>query len=88
MTPEECEGPMSLLVIVLPMGGLLALIALGSFVWAIRSGQLDDLGSPRLRMLLDAGRDEENDEKGDTGRGRPGKSSKHRAPGDRTDRPR
>lgn len=44
---------MSVLYLVLPISLLLVIAAVGSFVWAVRNGQLDDLETPRLRMLLD-----------------------------------
>ena len=39
--------------IVLPVALVLALIAVCLFVWAVRSGQMDDLETPGLRMLHD-----------------------------------
>lgn len=42
-----------------------ALIFLGAFIWAVRSGQYDDNETPSIRMLFDDDDDttEENDEK-------------------------
>ncbi len=42
---------MSVLYIVLPIALLLALVAVLLFLWAVRSGQLDDLETPAMRML-------------------------------------
>ena len=44
---------MSVLYIVVPVALLLALAAVAAFVWAVRSGQLDDLDTPAQRMLHD-----------------------------------
>ena len=44
---------MSLLFVVLPIALLLAAAAVAAFVWAARSGQMDDLETPALRMLHD-----------------------------------
>jgi cbb3-type cytochrome oxidase maturation protein len=44
---------MSVLFIAVPVALLLASSALLAFFWAARGGQLDDLETPPLRMLLD-----------------------------------
>ena len=44
---------MSVLFIAVPLAVLLAGSGLCAFVWATRRGQLDDLETPPLRMLLD-----------------------------------
>ena len=44
---------MSVIYIVLPLALLIAAAALIAFSWAARSGQLDDLNTPGVRMLLD-----------------------------------
>lgn len=44
---------MSVLFIAVPVALLLAGSALVAFFWATRGGQLDDLETPPLRMLLD-----------------------------------
>ncbi len=44
---------MSALYIVLPLALLIAASAVGVFIWAVRSGQLDDLETPPRRVLLD-----------------------------------
>lgn len=44
---------MSVLFIAVPVALLLAGSALAAFFWAARGGQLDDLETPPLRMLLD-----------------------------------
>jgi cbb3-type cytochrome oxidase maturation protein len=44
---------MSVLYIVLPLAILLAIAAVMAFAWAVRTGQMDDLKTPALRMLND-----------------------------------
>jgi cbb3-type cytochrome oxidase maturation protein len=44
---------MSVLYIVLPLAILLAIAAVLAFSWAIRTGQMDDLQTPALRILHD-----------------------------------
>jgi cbb3-type cytochrome oxidase maturation protein len=44
---------MSVVFIVLPLALLIAAAALAAFIWAARSGQLDDLDTPGLRVLYD-----------------------------------
>jgi cbb3-type cytochrome oxidase maturation protein len=44
---------MSVLFIVLPLAILIAMAAVFAFAWMVRSGQMDDLDSPALRMLHD-----------------------------------
>jgi cbb3-type cytochrome oxidase maturation protein len=44
---------MSVLFIAVPVALLLASSAVIAFFWAARGGQLDDLETPPLRMLLD-----------------------------------
>jgi len=43
----------SVLYIALPASLLLVLAAVVAFVWSVRSGQLDDLETPGVRLLLD-----------------------------------
>ena len=44
---------MSVLFVAVPIAVLLASSGVIAFVWATRRGQLDDLETPPLRMLLD-----------------------------------
>jgi cbb3-type cytochrome oxidase maturation protein len=44
---------MSVLVLLIVAGGLVAGGFLGAFAWAVRSGQFDDTVSPAVRMLFD-----------------------------------
>jgi cbb3-type cytochrome oxidase maturation protein len=41
------------LYIVLPLALLIAGLAVGAFVWTVRSGQLDDIDTPPHRILFD-----------------------------------
>jgi cbb3-type cytochrome oxidase maturation protein len=43
----------SVVYIALPVALLLALAGVIAFIWAVRSGQLDDLETPGLRILGD-----------------------------------
>ncbi len=44
---------MTALYIVLPLALLVAAGAVGAFIWAVRSGQLDDTETPPRRILFD-----------------------------------
>ena len=44
---------MSVIYIVLPLAIVLAIAALGAFIWAVRRGQYDDMDTPSVRMLHD-----------------------------------
>jgi cbb3-type cytochrome oxidase maturation protein len=44
---------MSVIVLLIIAGGLVAGGFLGAFAWAVRSGQFDDTSSPPVRILLD-----------------------------------
>lgn len=44
---------MSVMWLVLPLAIVFAAIAVGAFIWAVRSGQLDDLDTPAVRPLVD-----------------------------------
>lgn len=44
---------MSVIVLLIAAGGLVAAGFLGAFVWAVRSGQFDDTCTPAVRVLLD-----------------------------------
>lgn len=47
---------MSVIFIVLPLAILIVGAAVGAFVWSARTGQMDDLDTPAVRMLRDEGR--------------------------------
>lgn len=44
---------MNAVFVLLPLALLIAGIAVALFVWAVRSGQYDDLDTPAVRMLFD-----------------------------------
>lgn len=44
---------MMVLFIVLPLALIVVGIALWAFIWMVRSGQMDDLDTPPIRMLFD-----------------------------------
>ncbi len=44
---------MEIVYFLLPMAILLGLFFVGSFIWAAKKGQFDDLETPAHRMLLD-----------------------------------
>jgi cbb3-type cytochrome oxidase maturation protein len=39
--------------VLLPLALLIAVIAVGFFIWAARTGQFDDLETPAVRILFD-----------------------------------
>lgn len=44
---------LDVLYLLIPASVVLALVAFGLFIWAIRSGQFDDLDTPAIRILMD-----------------------------------
>jgi cbb3-type cytochrome oxidase maturation protein len=44
---------LDVLYLLIPASVLLALVALALFIWAIHSGQFDDLETPAIRILFD-----------------------------------
>jgi cbb3-type cytochrome oxidase maturation protein len=48
------------LVYLIPVALFLGLLGLAAFVWALRSGQFDDLDGAAQRILLDEEEDEEH----------------------------
>jgi cbb3-type cytochrome oxidase maturation protein len=44
---------MSVLYLVLPLALVIVAVAVAAYVWATRSGQMDDLDTPAIRMLHD-----------------------------------
>ena len=44
---------MSVIYIVLPLALIIVAVAVGAFVWSARSGQMDDLETPAVRVLRD-----------------------------------
>lgn len=48
---------MSVLFLVLPLALVFSAAAVAAFLWSTKTGQLDDLETPPLRMLRDQSRD-------------------------------
>ena len=44
---------MSILYLLIPLAVVLMAVAIGFFVWSVRSGQYDDLEGPAHRILMD-----------------------------------
>ena len=44
---------MSILYVLVPVASLIAAVAVGAFIWAVRHGQFDDLDTPATRILHD-----------------------------------
>lgn len=42
---------MSVIFIVLPLALVMAGLGLWAFIWSVRTGQMDDLDTPAIRML-------------------------------------
>jgi cbb3-type cytochrome oxidase maturation protein len=61
---------MSVIVLLIAAGGLVAGGFLFAFIWAVRDGQFDDVTTPPLRMLVDD-RDESPDRSNPQHRGAP-----------------
>ena len=49
---------MSILIYLIPAALFLGLLGLGAFLWALKSGQYEDLDGAAMRILID---DEEED---------------------------
>ena len=65
---------MSALYLLIPLAMLFVFVAIGAFIWAARSGQWDDLETPRHRVLFD---DEEAPKEA---RAKPGATEERRRP--------
>ena len=62
---------MEIIFVLLPLSLLLALGGVGLYLWAVRSGQLDDLDTPALRVLFDdAGQEGDTDDVSEIGQSR------------------
>ena len=55
---------MDVLLILIPVALLLGLLGLGAFVWALKSGQFEDLDGAAVRILID---DDPPPDDGETG---------------------
>lgn len=54
---------MSVIVLLIIIGGIVAAGFLAAFLWAVRSGQYDDTVSPSVRMLFDEKKSKKNKKK-------------------------
>ena len=61
---------MSVIVILILASLTMALVFLGGFIWAVRSGQFDDTLTPSMRVLTDEPTRAARTETGATGRNR------------------
>lgn len=55
------------LLYLIPVALFLGLLGLGAFMWAMKSGQFDDLDGAAERVLHDEDDDEDDDEDSDEG---------------------
>ena len=44
---------MNILLVLVPISLFLLAVAIGAFIWAVRSGQFDDLDTPSIDILAD-----------------------------------
>ncbi len=44
---------MNSIYFLIPLAGLMLIVAVAAFFWAVRSGQFDDLDTPATRILFD-----------------------------------
>ena len=44
---------MNILLVLVPISLFLLAVAIGAFIWAVRSGQFDDLDTPTIDILAD-----------------------------------
>ena len=54
---------MSVIILLIIIGGVVASGFLVAFLWAVRSGQYDDTVSPSVRMLFDEKKPKKNKKK-------------------------
>jgi len=54
---------MNIFYLLIGVSLLVALIFLGAFIWAVRSGQYDDNETPPMRILFDDNSEENTDKK-------------------------
>ena len=43
----------TIIYLLIPLGIVVLVLAIGAFFWAVRSGQFDDMDTPAWRILLD-----------------------------------
>jgi len=59
---------MTIIYLLIGISLLVALLFLGGFLWAVRSGQYDDAYTPSVRMLFDEEPDDPQGPKSDNSR--------------------
>jgi cbb3-type cytochrome oxidase maturation protein len=64
---------MSILFLLIPLGMIFLGVAIWAFLWAVRSGQFDDMEGPAHRILMD------DDDPRIPGRTSPGKDDEDRS---------
>lgn len=69
---------MEILYLLIPLSIVLVALIVGAFLWAIRSGQFEDLDGPAHRILLDDDEDPPGATRSPTGSG-----TEQAPPGDR-----
>jgi len=57
---------MGILVVLIPIALCLALVAIAGYLWAVKSGQFDDLDTPAHRVLFEDENQEERKEDHDS----------------------
>jgi cbb3-type cytochrome oxidase maturation protein len=57
---------MGILVVLIPIALCLALVAIAGYLWAVKSGQFDDLETPAHRVLFEDENQEERKEDHDS----------------------
>ena len=53
---------MNVLLLLVPLSLVLLVVMIVAFVWAVRSGQFDDLDTPPLDILADRQKEERGDD--------------------------
>jgi cbb3-type cytochrome oxidase maturation protein len=50
---------MNILLLLIPLSLMLLIVIIAAFIWAVRSGQFEDLDTPALDILSDSQPDDE-----------------------------
>jgi len=56
---------MNVLLLLIPLSLMLLVVMIAAFVWAVRSGQFDDLDTPPLDILADKQKEEAREDDAD-----------------------
>ena len=57
---------MEIVILLVPLAFLFLAAAIGTFVWAMRRGQFDDMDSPGWRIIFEDRESRDNEHAGDT----------------------